>query len=543
MNSRVDFYLNSLLKFQASALVLTSGGHVTLRFPTGDRFASQTTPHADLVRLVEEIAPPTAQAALRSGAPAKFAYDFQGRPFRIEVEARPGSWRVVIEPGALAAGSGPSAVSTTERMPLAAAASGAVAARDGAAATASAAPPLAAIPPPMVDELPIERHRYDQVPTATATPPTSTATAPGELRPIERLLVQMKELGASDLHLSAGVAPMVRLHGEMKPLPGHPVLSSGDIEELLRPIVPEKNRNEFAERNDTDFAHAIFGVSRFRANMFRDRNGVGAVFRAIPFQILTPEQLGLPKGVLDLCYLTKGLVLVTGPTGSGKSTTLASLIDYVNRHRHDHIITIEDPIEFVHENKSCLVNQREVHTHTRSFKDALRAALREDPDIVLVGEMRDLETIAIAIETAETGHLVFGTLHTTTAPSTIDRIIDQFPADRQEQIRQMLAESLRGVIAQTLCRKIGGGRVAAYEVLLGSNAVSNLIRERKTFQLFSLMQTGRAQGMITLNDSLLDLVKRRLIEPREAYLKAVQKAEMKAALQREGFKLEVEGAA
>jgi len=259
------------------------------------------------------------------------------------------------------------------------------------------------------------------------------------------------------------------------------------------------------------------------------------VMRAIPFHIMTPDQIGLSKVVLELCFLTKGLVLVTGPTGSGKSTTLATLVDHVNRHRKDHIITIEDPIEFVHENKGCLVNQREVHTHTRSFKDALRAALREDPDVVLVGEMRDLETIAIAVETAETGHLVFGTLHTTTAPSTVDRIIDQFPADRQEQIRQMLAESLRGVIAQTLCKKVGGGRVAAYEVLVGSSAVSNLIRERKTFQLWSLMQTGRAQGMTTLNDSLLDLVRRKLVDPREAWMRAVQKNELRQQLQREGL--------
>jgi twitching motility protein PilT len=281
------------------------------------------------------------------------------------------------------------------------------------------------------------------------------------------------------------------------------------------------------------------GIARFRGNMFRDRFGPGAVFRQIPFGILTPEQLGLPKSVLDLCYLTKGLVLVTGPTGSGKSTTLATLIDYINRNRHDHLITIEDPIEFVHENKKCLVNQREVHTHTRSFKDALRAALREDPDIVLVGEMRDLETIAIAVETAETGHLVFGSLHTTTAPSTVDRIIDQFPPDRQEQIRQMLSESLRGVIAQVLCKKIGGGRVAAYEILLSNHAVANLIRERKTFQLPSMMQTGRGQGMITLNDSLMDLVKRGIVEPMEAYLKAANKAEIKAALAKEGHKIQV----
>ena len=273
---------------------------------------------------------------------------------------------------------------------------------------------------------------------------------------IERLLLRMLELGASDLHLSSGAVPTVRLHGVIQVLPGFPAFSDDELLARLYEITPTRNREEYERRNDTDFAHAIPGVSRFRVNLFRDRKGPGGVFRAIPYRILTPAEINLPKSVLELCELTKGLVLVTGPTGSGKSTTLATLIDYINRNRTDHIITIEDPIEFVHENKKCLVNQREVHAHTDSFKDALRAALREDPDIVLVGEMRDLETIAIAVETAETGHLVFGTLHTTTAPSTVDRIIDQFPADRQEQIRTMLAGSLKGVISQTLCKKIGG---------------------------------------------------------------------------------------
>ena len=236
--------------------------------------------------------------------------------------------------------------------------------------------------------------------------------------------------------------------------------------------MPEKNRHEFHERHDTDFAYEIPGLARFRANVFMDRKGRGAVFRVIPANILTAEQLGLSPHILQLCRLSKGLVLVTGPTGSGKSTTLCAMVDYINRERRDHIITIEDPIEFVHPNKGCLINQREVHTHTDSFKHALRAALREDPDIVLVGEMRDLETVAIAIETAETGHLVFGTLHTTTAASTVDRVIDQFPTDRQAQIRVMLSESLRGVISQTLCKKIGGGRVAALEVLIVTPAVA-----------------------------------------------------------------------
>jgi twitching motility protein PilT len=261
------------------------------------------------------------------------------------------------------------------------------------------------------------------------------------------------------------------------------------------------------------------------------------VFRKIPFEILSPEKLGLPRPVLDLCNLTKGLVVVTGPTGSGKSTTLATLVDVINQSRDDHIITIEDPIEFVHENKRCLVNQREVRVHTDSFKDALRAALREDPDIVLVGEMRDLETIAIAIETAETGHLVFGTLHTTTAPSTVDRIIDQFSPERQAQIRTMLSESLKGVIAQVLCKKIGGGRVAAYEILIGTPAVANLIREGKTFQLPGIMQTSRNVGMQTMNDSLLDLCKKGLVDPKEAYMKAVNKSEMRGLLTSNGFTL------
>jgi twitching motility protein PilT len=304
--------------------------------------------------------------------------------------------------------------------------------------------------------------------------------------------------------------------------------------QLIGPIMPERNRKEFTDRHDTDFAYEIQGLARFRSNIFADRNGPGAVFRVIPSKILTAEQLGLSSHILQLCHLQKGLVLVTGPTGSGKSTTLCAMIDYINRTRQDHIITIEDPIEFVHPNQKCLINQREVRTHTDSFKDALRAALREDPDIILVGELRDLETVSIAIETAETGHLVFGTLHTTTAASTIDRVIDQFPSDRQAQIRIMLSESLRGVIAQTLCRKIAGGRVAALEVLIATQAMSNLIREGKTFQIPSMIQTGRSIGMVTLNDALLDLVARKLVAPDEAMSKAHDKGGFDAMLKRAG---------
>ena len=306
---------------------------------------------------------------------------------------------------------------------------------------------------------------------------------------------------------------------------------------LLEPIMPEASRKEFAQSHDADFAYEIPGLARFRANVFADRKGRGAVFRVIPSEILTAEKLGLSPHILNLCKLNKGLVLVTGPTGSGKSTTLCAMIDYINRTRDEHIITIEDPIEFVHQNQKCLINQREVRTHTDSFKAALRAALREDPDIILVGELRDLETVAIAIETAETGHLVFGTLHTTTACSTVDRIIDQFPSDRQAQIRIMLSESLRGVIAQNLCRKIGGGRVAALEVLIATGAVSNLIREGKTFQIPSMMQVGKAVGMVSLNDALMELVAKKIVAPDEAHSKAIDKNGFESLLKRGGFEI------
>jgi len=371
-------------------------------------------------------------------------------------------------------------------------------------------------------------------PVTPPTPPVALAGNAGTPAPmIDQLFRRMCELKASDLHLSSGTPPLVRRDGEMQPLvEGAGPLTTEILRRLLSEIMPEANLQEFDSRHDTDFAYEIAGLARFRANVFLDRHGVGAVFRVIPSKILSAETLGLSQHVLGLCDLKKGLVLVTGPTGSGKSTTLCAMVDYINRNRADHIITIEDPIEFVHNNNKCLVNQREVHNHTRSFKDALRAALREDPDVILVGELRDLETIAIAIETAETGHLVFGTLHTTTAASTVDRVIDQFPTDRQAQIRVMLSESLRGVIAQTLCKKVGGGRVAALEVLLVNSAISNLIREGKTFQINSMMQVGRAQGMVTLNDALAELVKKGQITPEEALVRAVDKGGMDVLLKR-----------
>ena len=356
--------------------------------------------------------------------------------------------------------------------------------------------------------------------TPIAGPHTADAASAG-MRALLKAMVQMK---ASDLHVSAGSSPTVRQDGEITPLPGCRALSASETEQLLLSIAPPRAREEFLRRHDTDFAYQVEGLSRFRCNLFVDRKGVGGVFRVIPSRILSAEEMGLSPEILELCRLSKGLVLVTGPTGSGKSTTLCALVDYINRTRADHIITIEDPIEFVHENKKCLVNQREGGDHTHSFKDALRAALREDPDVVLVGEMRDLETMAMAIETAETGHLVFGTLHTSSAHGTVDRIINQFPAERQPQIRMMLAEGLKGVISQMLCKKVGGGRAAALEVMVASASISNLIREGKTFQIPSIMQSGKKLGMCLMNDSFLDLVKRGLVRPEDAYAKAVEKA-------------------
>jgi twitching motility protein PilT len=361
----------------------------------------------------------------------------------------------------------------------------------------------------------------DLPPEDEVAPPVVGTEPPNVL--MDRLLRALVTMDGSDLHLRVSEPPIIRRHGEMVRMENEATLDHARLDSMIQSIMPERNRKEYAETADTDFAHEITGVARFRANALKDRKGAAAVFRVIPSTIITADQLGISPEVQNLCYLTKGLVLVTGPTGSGKSTTLCGLIDLVNRSRSDHVITIEDPIEFVHENKGCIITQRQVGVHTGSFKSALRAALREDPDIILVGELRDLETTAIAIETAETGHLVFATLHTTTAASTIDRLIDQFPADRQEQVRTMLSESLKGVVSQVLCKKIGGGRVAAREILLVNSAISNLIREGKTFQIPSMMQTSKRIGMMTMNDELLRLVDEKLVDPKEAWMKSVDK--------------------
>ncbi len=470
--ARIDSFLAQLIAHGADALLLESGNNLYLvkgeqRLPLTHVKSGQLM-NQHLVALLGEIAPPEVSFRLQQGVNVEWDYSFGQCVFRAE-------FAVVGE-------------RFVARL------------REFRTMKVEQQPPPPSSPPP---------------------PPELDLLGPGQPA-IEHYLRYFVKRGASDLHLTAGRAPMMRHDGDMQPLPGFPAIEAENLAKLVDEIMPPRNREEFASSNDTDFAYAM-DVARIRCNVFKDRTGVGAVFRQIPNKILSAADLQLPEAVMEMCKLRKGLVVVTGPTGSGKSTTLAAMVDWINENRADHIITIEDPVEFVHEPKKCLVNQRQVGDHTDSFPRALRAALREDPDIILVGEMRDLETVATAIEMAETGHLVFGTLHTTTAASTVDRIVDQFPADRQEQVRQMLAESLKGVVAQTLCKKVAGGRAAALEVLVCNTAVSNLIREHKTFQLASTMQTSRNIGMRTLNDSLVDLVVKGLVDRDEAYSRAIDK--------------------
>ncbi len=343
-----------------------------------------------------------------------------------------------------------------------------------------------------------------------------------ESHDIDSLLSFAVRNNASDLHLSAGEQPRVRIDGDVRKV-NVPVMEHKDVHAMVYDIMNDRQRKEYEDNLEVDFSFELPGVARFRVNAFNQNRGASAVFRTIPSKIITLEQLQAPAIFKDLCMFPRGIVLVTGPTGSGKSTTLAAMINHINENRNDHILTIEDPIEFVHESNKCLINQREVHRDTHSFSAALRSALREDPDVVLVGEMRDLETIRLALTAAETGHLVFGTLHTSSAAKTIDRIVDVFPAAEKDMVRAMLSESLRAVISQTLLKKIGGGRMAAHEIMIGTPAVRNLIRENKIAQMYSAIQTGQAQGMQTLDQNLKQLVTRGLINKDEARARAQNK--------------------
>jgi len=347
---------------------------------------------------------------------------------------------------------------------------------------------------------------------------------------IDALFRMMKEQGASDLHLSAGNPPIFRQHGEIVRL-NYKTLSHEEVKSILFEILTEKQQALFEEKKDLDFAYAIPDFARFRGNYLMQHRGIAAVFRIIPSKILSADDLKLPEGVRRMTQFKKGLVLVTGPTGSGKSTTLAAMIDLINSTRREHILTLEDPLEFIHENKLSLVNQRQIGEHTDGFASALKAALREDPDVILVGELRDLETISLAISAAETGHLVMGTLHTNTAAKTIDRIIDVFPTDQQQQIRAMLSESVKGVVCQQLLRTCDGkGRVAALEIMLGTPAIGNMIREAKTFQIPSIIQTAKKDGMQLLDQHLLDLLKTKQVNPEEAYRCAIDKKQFEPYL-------------
>jgi twitching motility protein PilT len=347
---------------------------------------------------------------------------------------------------------------------------------------------------------------------------------------IDAFFKLMNEQGASDLHLISGQPPALRIRGDIERIK-YKVLDSDDLRSMLYEITPEHKVKSFEETGDVDFAYEIPGLARYRANFFMQRRGVGAVFREIPSTIMTAEQLGLPPVLSKLAGLPRGLILVTGPTGSGKSTTLASIVDVANRNRKDHIITVEDPIEFVHQSRGCIVNHREVGLHTESFSSALRGALREDPDIILVGEMRDLETISLAIEAASTGHLVFSTLHTSSAWKTVDRVIEVFPSSEQPLIRSTLADGLRAVVSQTLFKRIDKkGRVVALEILIANPAVRNLIREAKTHQIPSMIQTGKKYGMVLLDDYIMELHQKRQISAEEAYAKANEKSRFRPLL-------------
>ena len=347
---------------------------------------------------------------------------------------------------------------------------------------------------------------------------------------IAQLLSFTKKAGGSDLHISAGSPPMIRVHGEMRRL-NIPMLTNEDIHHLIYDIMDDEQKKRFEADKELDFSRQLGNIARFRVNVFFNQHGEAAVFRTIPTKILTADELGLPRILLELSEKEKGMVLVTGPTGSGKSTTLAAMIDHINKTRRGHILTVEDPIEFQHKSQKCLVNQREVGPHTKSFAKALKSALREDPDIILVGEMRDLETIALAITAAETGHLMFGTLHTSSAAKTVDRVIDVFPAEQQDQIRAMFAESIEGVIAQKLLpTKDGKGRVAAHEIMIGTPAIRNLIREGKTFQISSMIQTGGGEGMQSMDSALKELLTQGKVTGEEALRHAFDKKSFKASM-------------
>ncbi|MBI4821920.1 MAG: type IV pilus twitching motility protein PilT [Deltaproteobacteria bacterium] len=506
MSPQFDKFILALFKKSADQLIFTSGQPVKLNVGGQEKVILDTPVRNEQI---DKLVLPTLKGGdaqkYQTAPESEFLYDSPNGKVTIKTRRAGERLMVVVTPATGGSGADEDDIESVMRA---------------ASSSAAAPPPPPPPPPPSIAKK-----------TGASAFATGFGAGPGKSAQIDKILTQIVQAGASDLHMTAQHRPKMRKDGDIMDVPGWDVLSGEQIETWMTEVAHERARKDYEETNDSDYAHEVQGIARFRMNLFRDRHGTSAVIRQIPSKIQTMDDLGIPKVVRRFCELPKGLVTVTGPTGSGKSTTLAAMVDHINKTRSDHIITIEDPVEFVHKSQKCLVNQREVHTHTQSFSRALRAALREDPDIVLVGEMRDLETVSIAIETAETGHLVFGTLHTNTAPSTVDRIIDQFPTDRQQQIRIMLSETLRGVVAQTLAKRLGGGRVAILEILICNSAVSNLIREGKTFQIQSSMQMGRKSGMQTQIDAMVDLIRAGVISPFEAYSKAVDQVTMKKTIE------------
>ena len=516
--ARIDKLLATILARGAVALRLDPGQQPALELATGARqpLLPDAAPPQMVELLAMEVLPPEFRENFLHTGEVRFAYDLGGQPYQLTLTRDGAGIHIHAEPG------GAIPATNQVRIDL-----------DLGSAPAAAQLPVAGL---------------ELARSAPAAPTPAPAPSQPHIQPVtgpslsDQLFTALLQQQGSDIHCSSFEVPMARIHGDLVELGDFELLGPNRMLELMRSIATEAAWQTFEATNDADFAYAFeSGNCRFRVNFFMDRVGPGFVCRQIPSEIPDPDKLGLSDPVRRLAQLSKGLVLVTGPTGSGKSTTLAAIIDLANRQRDDHIITIEDPIEFVHPRKRCLINQREVGTHTESFKKALRAALREDPDIVLVGEMRDLETIAIALETAITGHLVFGTLHTSSAIGTIDRIVDQFPSDRQQQIRVMLADCLKAVISQTLLKRKTGGRIAALESLFITPAIANLMREGKNFQIPSAMQTGRAYGQRLMNDCLIELILTEQVEPMEAYMKCPDKESFMQAIKRANITFDPRG--
>ncbi len=508
--AQLDRLLTHVISKEGSRLELKADQKPQLELKTGEilDLLPKLLPAVMVDVLAGDVVPPELKAAWLKEGKAEFDHELAGQCFHIRLSRNQDTPQINAEhlgpaPQAPLPPAEPPPTPAIELVP--------------SALARPAAPVPAAVPVPAHAPGPVARHHHGH-PLA------------------ERLLAMLLEKQGSDLHCTSHEPPLVRIHGDMKELEGFGPLEPATLLEMMEALATPHAWEHFQSHNDADFAYAYeAGGCRLRVNYFQDRVGPGLVCRVIPNQLPDPDKLGLPDPIRRLAALSKGLVLVTGPTGSGKSTTLAAIIDLVNQKRKDHILTIEDPIEFVHPRKGCLVNQREVGTHTDSFKSGLRAALREDPDVVMVGEMRDLETIAIALETAATGHLVFGTLHTSSAIGTIDRIVDQFPSDRQQQIRVMLADALKCVVSQVLLKRTGGGRVAALETLFITPAIANLMREGKNFQIPSAMQTGRSYGQRLMNDALVELIQSRKVEPMEAYLRCPDKETFIASCKRAGI--------